>query len=355
MEKLRTIISGTGSYIPTLKVSNKDFANHQFFNADGSRFANGNVEIIEKFKAITGIEERRYVSNDLNTSDIATIAAKEAIADAAIDPETIDQIIFAHNFGDVSHGSYQTDAMPSLGNRVKHLLGIKNANCIAYDLFFGCPGWIQGLITADAVIKSGQGKRCLVIGAETLSRVVDPNDRDSMIFSDGAGAAIVEGVIDMGENGILSSAALSHSIEEVDYLYMGKSFNPENKSNVKYIKMLGRKIYEYTLTYVPQAMLDCLTKAGVPLEQVKKIFIHQANEKMDEAIIKRLYKGKEMPEDIMPMSIHWLGNSSVATVITLYDLVRKGKLDNHKLSKGDIILFASVGAGMNINAVAYRY
>jgi 3-oxoacyl-[acyl-carrier-protein] synthase III len=355
MEKPRTRISGTGSYIPTLKVTNADFSNHRFFNADGSKFAIANSEIIERFEAITGIEERRYASNNLNTSDIAAIAAKKAIEDAGIDPETIDQIIFAHNFGDVSHGSNQTDAVPSLGNRVKHHLKIKNPYCIAYDLFFGCPGWIQGLITADAVIKSGQAKRCLVIGAETLSRVVDPNDRDAMIFSDGAGAAIVEAASDDKEEGILASAALSHSLEELDFLFMGKSFDPENTSNVKFIKMLGRKIYEYTLTYVPQAMLDCIAKAGLQLEDVKKVFIHQANEKMDEAIIKRLYKGKVMPNDIMPMSIHWLGNSSVATVITLFDLVRKGQLDQHQLNKGDIIVFASVGAGMNINAVVYRY
>ncbi len=355
MEKLRTRISGTGSYIPTRKVTNQEFIKHRFLNADGSKLADANEEIIEKFKAITGIEERRYVTNDLNTSDIAALAAKKAIEDADIDPETIDQIIFAHNFGDVSHGSHQTDAVPSLGNRVKHLLGIKNPYCIAYDLFFGCPGWIQGLITADAVIKAGQAKRCLVIGAETLSRVVDTHDRDSMIFSDGAGAAIVEGTINDGEDGLLASAALSHSLKELDYLFLGTSSDPENKSNVKYIKMLGRKIYEYTLTYVPQAMLDCLAKANIPIEEVKKVFIHQANEKMDEAIIKRMYKGKAMPKDIMPMSIHWLGNSSVATVITLFDLVRKGKLDQHQLNKGDIILFASVGAGMNINAVVYRY
>ncbi|MGE0932596.1 3-oxoacyl-ACP synthase III family protein [Peijinzhouia sedimentorum] len=355
MENPRTRISGTGSYIPTLKVTNEEFNKHEFYNADGSKFANPNSEIIEKFKAITGIKERRYASKELNTSDIAAIAAKLAIEDAGIDPETIDQIIFAHNFGDVSHGSNQTDAVPSLGNRVKHHLGIKNPYCIAYDLFFGCPGWIQGLITADALIKSGQAKRCLVIGAETLSRVVDPSDRDAMIFSDGAGAAIVEATTDESNEGVLASSALSHSLEELDFLFMGKSFDPENKSNVKYIKMLGRKIYEYTLTYVPQAMLDCLIKANIPIEDVKKVFIHQANEKMDEAIIKRMYKGKVMPKDIMPMSIHWLGNSSVATVITLFDLVRKGKLDQHKLNKGDIILFASVGAGMNINAVVYRY
>jgi len=104
-------------------------------------------------------------------------------------------------------------------------------------------------------------------------------------------------------------------------------------------------------------MKDCLDKAGVSIEEVKKVFIHQANEKLDEGVIKRfyrLYNIKEIPKEIMPMSVHELGNSSVATVPTLLDRVLKGKLANHSIEKGDIILLASVGAGMNINAVCYR-
>ncbi|HEX7845558.1 MAG TPA: 3-oxoacyl-[acyl-carrier-protein] synthase III C-terminal domain-containing protein, partial [Chitinophagaceae bacterium] len=98
-------------------------------------------------------------------------------------------------------------------------------------------------------------------------------------------------------------------------------------------------------------------KSGIEIGQLKKIFLHQANEKMDENIVTRLYRlyGKEsLPENIMPMSIHWLGNSSVATVPTLYDLVLKNKVEDHHLHSGDIILFASVGAGMNVNALCYR-
>ena len=121
--------------------------------------------------------------------------------------------------------------------------------------------------------------------------------------------------------------------------------------------MFGRKIYEFSLTNVPLAMQTALDKSGVAIKDIKKVFIHQANEKMDEAIIKRffrLYK-TNVPDHIMPMSIHQLGNSSVATIPTLLDLVYKSKLKNHHLNKGDIIILASVGAGMNINAVVYKY
>jgi len=121
--------------------------------------------------------------------------------------------------------------------------------------------------------------------------------------------------------------------------------------------MKGRKVYEYALKYVPEAMKDCFDKTGLPISSLKKIFIHQANEKMDEAIVQALYKLygiPTMPEGIMPMCIQYLGNSSVATIPTLYDLILKGLDEKHELQKGDVVLFASVGAGMNINAVSYQ-
>ena len=121
--------------------------------------------------------------------------------------------------------------------------------------------------------------------------------------------------------------------------------------------MYGRKIYEFALNNVPNALKNCLDKSGYKINDVKKILIHQANEKMDEAIVKRFYRlfKTPVPEKIMPMTIHKLGNSSVATVPTLFDFIRKDKLKDHKLSKGDIIIFASVGAGMHINAIVYKY
>ncbi|MBC7493967.1 MAG: ketoacyl-ACP synthase III, partial [Flavobacterium sp.] len=124
-----------------------------------------------------------------------------------------------------------------------------------------------------------------------------------------------------------------------------------------YIKMYGRKIYEFALNQVPKAMKDCLDESGVSINEVKKILIHQANEKMDEAIINRFYKlyQQSPPAGIMPMSISKLGNSSVATVPTLYDLFVYNKLENQHLNKGDIISFASVGGRMSINAIVYRY
>jgi 3-oxoacyl-[acyl-carrier-protein] synthase III len=353
---MATIITGTGSYIPGLVIPNHSFSDHSFYGEDGVLINTPNAEIFEKFKDITGIYERRYAEENVNTSDLATKAAALAIEDAGIDPETIDQIIVAHNFGNVIAGTIQSDAVPSIASRVKNLLGIRNPSCVAYDLLFGCPGWIQGVIHADSFIKSGLAKRCLVIGAETLSRVIDPHDRDSMIFSDGAGACIVENSTD-NTSGILASSVQSHCMDETYFLYLGKSYHPEAEDATRYIKMNGRKVYEYAIKNVPIAMKECIEKAGVGIHEVKKFFLHQANEKMDQGFIKALFKLygiKEIPENIMPMSIHELGNSSVATIPTLYDMVKHGKYKEHQLDKGDVVIFASVGAGMNINAICYR-
>ncbi|WP_296683916.1 ketoacyl-ACP synthase III [Flavobacterium sp.] len=348
-------ISGIGSYIPEKSVSNTDFSKHVFLNEDGSPFGYPNEVVVNKFKSITGIENRRYANDQYTSSDLGYFAAKRAIENANIDPETIDYIIFAHNFGDVKHGTIQSDMLPSLATRVKHKLQIQNPKCVAYDLLFGCPGWIEGVLQANAFIKSGMAKRCLVIGGETLSRVVDDHDRDSMIYSDGAGASILEASDD--ESGMLSYESATFANDEASYLFFGKSYNPNLDPDTKYIKMYGRKIYEFALSNVPSAMKSCLDKSGLGIDDVKKILIHQANEKMDEAIVHRFYKlyGKTPPKDVMPMSIHDLGNSSVATVPTLFDQVLQGKIENQEISKGDILIFASVGAGMNINAFVYRY
>lgn len=352
---MRIGITGMGSYIPSIVTKNEDFLNHTFLGNDGSKFEGGNAVIIEKFKAITGISERRYANTSLNTSDLGFFAAQKAIEASGIDKEELDYIIFAHNFGDVSHGKTQGDTLPSLATRVKHLLKIKNPLCVAYDMLFGCPGWIEGVIQANAFIKSGMAKKCLVIGGETLSRVIDPHDRDSMIYSDGAGACILESNSGSGE--ILAHSSQTHANEEAYYLFFDKSYDNSKCQDTRYIKMHGRKIYEFACTHVPGAIKECIDKSGVAIDEVKKIFIHQANEKMDEAIIKRLYRmyGKEVPPGIMPMIIQEMGNNSVATVPILFDRVSKGNLKNHSLHKGDVVIFASVGAGMNINAIVYRY
>jgi 3-oxoacyl-[acyl-carrier-protein] synthase-3 len=353
-----SVITGTGNYIPANRIKNEAFLKNQFYDKDGTKLDKTNQEIIDKFFEITTIAERRHASDDQVTSDIAYYAAAEALDSGKIDKEELDYIIVAQNFGDTQKDLNRMDAVPSLASRVKHKLGINNPDTVAYDLLFGCPGWLQAAIQADYLIKSGDARKVLVIGADILSRFSDPHDRDSMLYADGAGATVFEAVRSDSPVGILAHKTQSDTLHHSRMLYMGKSYNPdlENKEDI-FLKMNGRKLYQYAIEKVPPLIKECLTKSNTQINEIKKALIHQANGKMDDAILKRLfnqYNITDLPEGIMPMTISWLGNSSVATIPTLLDLILKGKLEPHRISKGDALIFASVGAGMNINAMIYK-
>jgi 3-oxoacyl-[acyl-carrier-protein] synthase III len=357
-ENIYSVIAGTGSYIPDNVVLNNDFLQTIFYDQEKNVIETPNIDIINKFQKITNIEERRYADDNMVTSDMAFYAADIALKSSGIDGETLDGIIVAHNFGDVKKNNVKSDMVPSLASRVKFRLGIINPDTVAFDLIFGCPGWLQGMIQADYQIKSGNAKRIMVIGSEMLSRVSDPHDRDSMIYSDGAGATILEAKTSSVPIGILAHASRTDSLNEGNFLEMKESNNPNYSGQEIYLKMQGRKLYEYALSYVPQLVKDCIEKANLTLNDISKVLIHQANEKMDDAILHRLvklYGNPKTPDDIMPMIINKLGNSSVATLPTLLDLILNGKLPGHNLSSNDNVVFASVGAGMNINAFAYRF
>ena len=351
------MIVGTGSYIPEKKVSNDAFLQNEFLTAEGEKLMTKNDEIIAKFEEITGIKERRYADENHVASDLATFAARDALESSKIDKETLDYIIVAHNFGDVRHDKKWSDFLPSLAARVKQKLGIENPRTVAYDVIFGCPGWLQGIIQADYYLKSGDAGRAMIIGAETLSRVADPHDRDSMIYSDGAGATIVDSVVSRKPIGILTHSTRSDALGYADMLTMNTSYNRDYSGAELFVKMNGRKLYEYAINTVPQLVKDTIEKAKLLLQDISKVLIHQANEKMDEAILKGIFKlfgEKVIPQDIMPMIIANLGNNSVATIPVLLDMIFKEKLDYQRFIKGDILAFTSVGAGMNINSFIYR-
>ncbi len=349
--------AATGSCIPENRVCNKEFLSHQFFEKDHKAVTAPNTSVIEKFKEITGIAERRYANDNQQASDLGFLAAQDAFKSSGIDKESIDYIIVAHNFGDIAAKSNRSNLVPSLASRIKHLLQIRNPDCVAYDLPFGCPGWVEAVIQANYFIRSGDAKRCLVIGTETLSRIIDPHDRDAMIYSDGSGAAILE--VSPDQMGIIAHKTQTHSFEHAHLLHMGHSNNKDYQpSEDLFVKMNGRRVYEFALTQVPLLIKGLLDKARVSICQVSKVLIHQANGKMDAAILERLFKlyGEPVSSDkLMPMTISWLGNSSVATIPTLLDLIQKGKFTGQSLRQGDKIVMASVGAGMNINAILYQF
>jgi 3-oxoacyl-[acyl-carrier-protein] synthase-3 len=354
-----SVFSGSGSCLPTRTIKNEEFIGNRFYLDYGQPLDPAdNPRVVDKLREITEISERRYAGDDLVASDLGAEAAKMAIADADIDPETLDHIIVAHNFGDVRADCLHLDLCPTLAARIKEELRIRSPWCVAYDLPFGCPGWLQAVIHADYFLRSGDSRRALIVGTETLSRVSDPHDRDSMIYADGAGAAVLEAVEVEDPVGVLSHATRSDTLEHARLLRMGPSYDPQHPDSRLFLKMQGRKLYEYAVQTVPGVVQESLLRSGLDLTDVAKVLLHQANAKMDHAILKRLFRlygMAEIPEHIMPMTISWLGNSSVATLPTLFDLMRRGRMDKQGFKTGDVVVFASVGAGMNINSLVYRY
>jgi 3-oxoacyl-[acyl-carrier-protein] synthase-3 len=355
--KGRSVITATGCYIPETIIPNSYFLHHQFLEKDGAPIKKDNPETIATFKKITGIETRRYANPNQRASDLGLAAANAALQSSGLDKEMLDYIIVAHNFGDITANGQHSDLVPTLASRVKYLLQIENPDCIAYDLPFGCPGWLQALIQADYYIRSGDARHCLVIGTETLSRVTDAHDRDTMLYGDGSGAVILSAGTDE-YSGLISHKTCTFTRYEAMLLHMGPSFNTAIENNHLFLKMNGRKLYEFALTQVPAVVKAAIDKAGLHISDIHKVLIHQANEKMDEAILERLlglYGVTDSNPDLMPMTISRLGNSSVATIPTLLDLICKGQMPGHHIEEGDIVVFASVGAGMNINAAVYRF
>lgn len=353
-----SVITGTGSVLPDVIVKNEDFMDTVFYDANNEPISTPIEQTIEKFKEITTIEVRRYARDDQNTSDLAAIAAERAIESAGIDKEELDYIIVAHNFAETAPDNRRTNILPIVSALLKKKLGIKNPNTIPYDILFGCPGWVQAMIQANYFIKSGDAKKILVVGADILSRVFDPHDRDSMIFSDGAGAVVLEARESDTPVGIISHSMQNDSLDYSDMLKMDLSYNPELAKKKKlYIKMNGRRLYVYALQNVPKAMKASMDKANIHINDISKVLLHQANGKMDDAILSRLYQLydiDEVPEDVMPMTISWLGNSAVATVPTLMDMISRGEMGQEKVASGEYLLFSSVGAGMSINSIVYK-
>lgn len=351
-----TIIIGSGSYLPTRIIGREHFMKSEFYTDEGIKLDKPNEEIIQKFVDITEIENRLYIEDDQLNSDIAYEASKLAIEEAGVDPEDFDYIIFASNFGDVTTNGY-SNFVPNMSARVKNKLGIKNRKCITYDMVFGCPGWVEAMILADHFIKDGTAKLILVVGSETLSRITDQYDRNSMIFADGAGAVVVKAT-DEENVGIIAHNTICDNAAELDYLLNSNSVNKEADQKPIYITMLGRKIYEYALTNVPIAMKETIDDAGLSIEDINKILIHQANAKMDYAMIDRLHKLygiKDYDHSIAPMTIQQFGNSSVATIPTMFDLIIKNKMKDQVFAKNGNVVFASVGAGMNVNCIVYKF
>lgn len=354
-----SIITGTGSVLPNRKITNAYFSDFKFYKKDRTPIEKSGLDVIKKLEEISGIKERRFIGEDEQSADLLFETCSEAIRDAGIDKNEIDGIIVAHNSGNMLMNKGATyHSVPNLAAVLKNKLEIDNYNCVAYDILFGCPGWVQGSIQANRLIATGEANHVLVVGLEVASRLLDPHDLDSLLMGDGCGATIFS-KNDLKEKGILATATFSHAQKDLYNIGLGPSLNPEAQDlGDNFFKMNGKEVYRYATRWLPQVIKKALDKVNITPKDIDVFFFHQANAKMLKVIAHNLMKlygeEDESYEFKIPSSIEFLGNTSVATVPTLFDLVRKGKMKNFKLVKGQKYVFASVGSGMHCNAIIYQ-
>ncbi|MFT6941338.1 MAG: 3-oxoacyl-[acyl-carrier-protein] synthase-3 [Cyclobacteriaceae bacterium] len=362
MKYLNSVIKSTGCYLPKSVIKNAEFVGRSFLNASGIALSKPASEIVQKLQDITQIKERRYEESH-DTSFMATQAALNAFENSGIEVESLGGIIIAHNFGNIGPDGTQGHMIPNLAAKVKHDLGIKNARCFAFDVLYGCPGWLLAMNQAHQSIQLGAAKSVLVIGVESLSRVVDHHDVDAMLFGDGAGAAVLVAEESNVKRGILGYDAFSDCGEEVDYLRMDAPRYPATEDTVQVdhdrlvIQMTGRSVFKYAVNKVPQIITESLQSLNIPFKDISKFLFHQANGKMLDAIGQKLCELNNAPciKEKVPLTLNELGNTSVATIPTMIDLINRGKIDGFEFSSGEKVVMASVGAGMHANCLVYQY
>lgn len=323
----QSMITGTGMSVPERLLT----------NADLEKIVETSDEWI---KERTGMEVRHVVTDGVYTSDLATEAARRALADAGLRAEEIDVIILGTVTGDVG--------FPSTACFVQEKLGATNA--AAFDIAAACSGFLYGLALGDALIGTGQAKRVLVVGAETLSLITDYEDRATcVLFGDGAGAAVLEPA--QGNRGVLgtylkSDGRLNH------LLYMpggGVKHRPSPetiKERMFFIKMEGREVFKYAVTAMGDAAEIILQQTGLQSDQVDLLIPHQANRRILDATAKRV----GIPQERLFVNVDRYGNTSAASIPIALDEARK----SGRVKEGDVVVLVAFGAGFTWASAAVR-
>ena len=288
----------------------------------------------------TGIAERRIVEPEVATSDLAYEASIKALEDASMDPEDIDGIVV---------GTITPDYIfPSTACVLQSLLGANNA--FAFDVLAGCSGFIYALHVAKGLIQGGASKNLLVVGAETVSKIMNYEDRTTCIlFGDGAGAAVITTT---DTPGILSSC-LGANGDGGKFLYMpaGGSRMPTSEETVKngshFLRMEGKEVFKEAVKALQSSTLEAIKQANITPDDIDLLIPHQANYRIIEVVRKRL----ELPEEKVFSNLDRYGNTSSASVpIALDEAVKSGRL-----KRGDIVVFSAFGAGFTWGASVVRW
>lgn len=320
-------IRGTGSYVPERILT----------NADLEKMVQTSDEWIT---TRTGMKERRIADEKTATSDLAIAAARKALEEAKIAPEELDAIIVATVTPDM--------LFPSTGCFVQRGLGATNA--FAFDITAACSGFLYGLSIAKGYIESGTYRNILLIGAETLSKITDWQDRSTCIlFGDGAGAMVLSRT--EGESGIVSlHLGADGNYQHLLQLPGGGSRNPVSPQTIEqrlhYMKMAGPEVFKVAVTKMAEAAEKALELAGKQSEDLTLIIPHQANRRIIEAIAKRM----KLPLEKVFINLHKYGNVSAATTIIALDEARR----EGKLKKGDLTELVAFGGGFTWGAAVLR-
>lgn len=320
---MTTRVMGTGSSLPETVVTN-DYLSTIMDTSD------------EWIASRTGIKERRLVNAE-TTASMSIDASLKAMENAGVQPDEIDLIIVGTLTGD-----YIT---PSTACEVQ--AGIGAVNAMAFDVNAACTGFMVALHTAHALIQTGKYRTALVIGAETLSKIMDWKDRSTcVLFGDGAGAAIVR----KDNAGLLAFTQGADGAKGLALCCRDRENNNPLVQNIKeyqYTGMNGQEVYKFAVTRVPSCIHEVLEEANLTIEDIKYFILHQANIRIIQSVAKRL----KVNEDKFPISLDHCGNVSAASVPILLDQVNKKGL----LQKGDKIVMAGFGGGLTWGATVLEW
>lgn len=321
---MTTKIIGTGSAVPEQVVTNEELA----------KYVDTNDEWI---RTRTGIRERRIAPAESGTSALAAEAARQALKNANMSAEELDIIILATSSADC--------CFPSGACQVQAAIGAQKA--VAFDLSAACTGFIYAFNTIHAFFQAGIYKTGLIIGADTLSKLIDWNDRSTcVLFGDGAGAAVVQAE----ENGVLSMTMGADGSRGKVLECGGRTtgnFLTGKKPELGYMTMDGQEVFKFAVKTVPESINKVLTESGTDIDEIKYFVLHQANYRIFESIAKRL----KIPMEKFPINLDRYGNTSGATIpILLDEMNREGKLQ-----RGDKIILAGFGAGLTWGATLLEW
>lgn len=324
-------IVGTGSAVPKLRVTNDDL----------SRLMDTSDEWI---KSRTGIESR-HLAVEETTTGMAAEAAGKALQEAGMTAEELELIVAATATPD--------RFLPNLACEVQSALGAKNA--VAFDVSAACSGFLFSMNTADMYLKNGFCKNALIIGAETLSKIMDWNDRSTcVLFGDGAGAAVLRAEetdsTEAQPEGILSTVLGTDGARGMVLRCDNRPVNNpyvQNDTALSYVSMNGQEVYKFAVKTVPKVIEAAVEKAGLAVDKIDLFLLHQANYRIIEAVAKRLHQ----PMEKFPTNLQEYGNISAASVPILLDNVK-----NHgMIKKGGKIVLAGFGAGLTWGASVLRW